>query len=586
MSGWRLRQILIFMLSMSICPYLWAEPDDTQQAWLERVEVAPRWDNVEGAPTWVAGPAPRFRFYLSLHTLTLAPGQSAVILVPARERMRLQAMPDRVDWSSFEFYWSNGSGLFAGLGSVTEDDGRSLLVAPPGGQATLVRVSRKVDAVGTAEIALFISRDVNRVIAPGYRDQLKPAASGSEVVLNDGKRLLRYWQTDRNSPLRLEVEGGGRIELDSRLALPERGGEFAESYRLYVYLDGVPWRVLDLATVLDTSAAIAVDGCIRPLGRQSRGYLDLPEGRHQLELRSRRLLYLRLLERQRPDDYLFDQNRPLDYPQTVAAAGTATAARFWAKHQDRSEQGVIWPAQPNSAAYARTAAIAQDNGRRQGGLQANSVLTRWAARYPGQQRYQAMAGRRHLLHSFYRDLMPLGPSGDAGPLFAWFPTPKLVVDTAAEGFYFDNYATSLSHNLAHGFFTRLPAAGAGVQEFLLPEPLDSSQLRISVQRHERMEPQEFYLQLDDQAPIRLRVGTDRLLPADAYQPGLGSIGLSLLQAPHGGLSPTLSGPFAARREVAPLIAAGFLELPLTGGIERVSFWRADDGSEPLRVALA
>ncbi len=577
--------ISLLCLTLLLCSsQVLAEPDDTQQAWLDQVDIRANWDvavPVEGieATHHMAG---------LFQTYFLAAAERVTVRVPAGERLGVYRLDGSIDQQQFEFSWSNGSGLFASLPPDSSHDEHSLVVTPPTGGATLMRIKRKGNAEGKVELALFTSREANRLLAVSYREILAPLSSAPALRLNDGSQKYDYWHADPAAPLQVEVEGATRIRIDSRLLLPDQGGPGSDSYRIVVTLDGEPWRVFDLATLLDTTANITVEGRNRPTGRPAYAYLDIPDGHHRLELQVQRSMLLRLLERQQPDDYFYQDNRPLNYQDTVGSTGkVAPDPYFWNRPNDEPMATDWLPA--SSRAYLDTVRIAKDNSHRLGGATSIMPLKEWAWRYPDQQQYQSIATRRQQEFTFFRNLHPQQETGNTtNSIFAWFLTPRLQENPGPIHFP-ENYAGSLAGSLASGYFATIPAAREGAQRsrtFLMPEQVQARQLRISVDRSSLSSADTFYVQLDEAEPVRFRVENNRALAAAEFQPNTGTIALALLQRQNDTAAATLSGAFAAQRAAAPLVNAGFLELLLTKPVRKVNVWRDGAGTQPIRVALA
>ncbi len=577
----RLSASLVGLTQLLCVSLVLAEPDETQQAWLNRVDIPAGWDVAER----VAGEKPRHHIARLGHAYHLVAADSVTVRVPAGERMGVYRLDGRLDQQEFEFSWSNGSGLFASLNAISGGDEQSLIAAPPADGVTLVRIKRKQGSEGEVQLALFTSWEANRLLAVSYRELLAPLSRMPKWRVIDGPRKYDYWRGDLDTPLQIEIDGATRIKIDSRLLLPGKGGPSTDSYRIHAALDGEPWRVIDLVTLLDTTAAIAVDGLDRPVGRPAFAYLDIPSGHHRLELRVRRAVLVRLLERQQSDDYLYAGNRPVDYPETVGRHGKGTAgSQFW----DQSGDGFDdwgFSTGPNAETYLKASRIAKDNSHRLGGIGAIRPLAAWAKRYPGQAQYRSLEVRRRLEHTFYRDLLPQQPIKKGEALFAWFLAPRLQ-ERPGRVYFPETYARSLADGLAGGFFTTIPSQSNHAQEFLIPENFQPHQLRFSVDRSGLSVPESFFVQLDDADPVQFTVENRRALEVREFRPNTGAIALALLQHQHDAATATLSGTFASGRAAAPLVNAGFLELPLTGKTRRVKVWRSSAGGPPLRIALA
>ncbi len=544
------------------------------------------WDNIEGAPKWISGPAPRYRLDYGLHVVGLEPGEALTLRVPAGAQIRAYSPHKLLDDEDLKVEWSNGSGLYLVTPSIPFADGHSLSSAPPFWGESVARVSRPL-AFGTSiEVALFTSRRLDWLAHGSDREVLPLAGSAKEVNVDDGHTVHRYWRVEANVPAVASVVGPMRIALHTRLALPEISHDLQHDYRINVYLNGELWQVLEFMTVLETTQIISVDAHVHPIGYGELAYLVIPEGHYQIELRTNSALYARLARSESPDDYLLDRNRPKSHQTPINRTGSKKhGLSVWELSDAELTQAPIAGEPLDETALRRVMRVARDNSRRDGGLVAAMTVRSWAAHNPHERALRHFAKRLWHRHTFYRQVLPSKGLAPGSGGFAWFGTPRLrapfgqrVVPTA--------YVQAFLSTLASGFFIEIPHGSQHALEYVLPDRNAPSALRISVDLSGDKAMGTLFVQFDSQLPRALHVAGATDLPAAEFRASTGEIGVELLQRQHAARGVTLSGPFAVRNPAAPFITAGFLELDLPRQIKRVRVWRAGGSGDSMRVAMA
>jgi len=585
MNRIRSASLLGSALFWACSPWLCAELDPVRYPWLAQQAQVLHWDNVEGAPGWLDGVVPRYSREHDLHLVELQPGAVARMRLPAGEQVRVLRPDAELGPEDVEITWSNGTGLHVTAPVRASDDGHSLFAEGSAWTEGVVRIVRPPDSKEPIRVALFNSRRPAAVEPVSYTEQLALPAGVPRVRPADGKRRYSYWRLNAGEPAEVIVHGATRVQLETRFVFPAGGDVPRQGYRVYVLLDDKPWRTLEFETVLQTSDAVAVDGCIRPLGFPESGYLDVPEGDHRLELRADTPLYLRLLARQTPDEYLWNGNRPRhDDPLRDDADQHRSLGSVWSLDPSEVAAAVETAGAPDPSRQRSIMRLLQDNGRRGGGLLGSELLRAWALSYPNDGEARVLAERARGLHTFYRDLLPSERKTPAIQQFAWFQTPRIrtpgdrtVVPQA--------YAQALASQLAGGHFLEVPVGAEAPHEFLLPDREAPSQLRISVDRTSVTLPARIYVQYDSEPPWKLTAFGETDLPRTALRPGRAEAALAVLDHNHGARGLTLAGPSAQRRTAAPLLQVGLLELPLPQDTRRVRIWRDEQAGAPLRMAV-
>ncbi|MDX1607503.1 MAG: hypothetical protein R3202_15025, partial [Candidatus Competibacterales bacterium] len=397
-------------------------------------------------------------------------------------------------------------------------------------------------------------------------------------------------------------QGPVRLALEQHLRLPgdQPAAEFGATLRLL--LDDRPWQILETLTRPDTAQPLFVDGCARWLGRAESAYLEIPAGEHELRLESSVPVYLRLLAQDRPD-YLFPG---LNAPERDAL--DAREARV-----DGLPDESLWDLDPEGLDTALTSSdparraraarrLARDNRYRDGGLAGAMALYRLARERPDAPEVATLYRRIHGLHSFYRDLPPADGTAGLRQQRARFPTPDLLpLEDADQPLVLDAAAADAALTfLAEGLFTEVTPGQ--VQRYRLPSREVPSRLRVVVDRTTLERATAFTLQFDEGTPQRFVIhpGAAPL----ATRPDTGLAGLWLLGRLHDDRpctefattetpcstehtatehpADTLGAPFAARHDPAPLLAVGYLELPLPAATGEL---RVASEDRSLRIAL-
>lgn len=615
-----------------------AGPDQVQIDMKGRYPLPLRWDNVIGAPLWVAGSKPFAgrslrrkgpeRYEKGLYRVRLQPGESVTVWIPAYEGLRLYRPDGSLALDDLAVALGNGSGLYIETPLQPAAAGDSLLLAPDWPEERLARVSRPPGKAEALEIALFVSRrEALGSLAP-YREIIeqtdapepptgsiappvpepKPdtestaqratpereiiAAAGSPVWLrpSDAATGQAFWPVDARPPLRVRLRGPVRLALEHRLRYPPDETRARQAYRIYAWLDGRPWQALELVAAQETRRAVWVStekrgmpwttGCAQTLGRIETGYLELPSGEHELAIAATQPLYARL-RIQRDPDYLVPS---LNAPKLTAAE---------ARTLHPVAHGSIWDLAPSELAGPlnrisldnedRLAMrLGRDNSYREGSLTAALALRQAALGHREEPRLGAQAQDALGLFTFYRSLLPINKPTAAPPRLVWLRNRRLIgwAERPRELVVAERFSDDLLETLPSATLMELTPDTA--LNYWLPERQAPSLLRIAVERPPAGAVAELQLRYDDQPPLRLRVQAPDLDP-ELLLPATGEVGLTLLSAQHGtsGAGP-LTAPFAAERSPGPLVAAATVEIALPPTVRRI---RLDQASQPLAIAL-
>ncbi len=557
---------LVLLFAYCMAPPAAAESDNVQAERLTQFTQPLRWDNIEGEPYWVAGARLEYRYAVGAHLVRLAPRETVTVRVPEGELLRLVRSTGRWRKDEVEVMFGAGSGLYASVPLVPSTDGRSLLGQAGFPAPALARVAAGAVAL---ELGLFLSRrEALGELAP-YRGRVVPPGTPVQLRRRTDAASEAYWRLVPGASLPAEVSGPARYVVEGRLDYPPEADAIGQTWKVEAELDRQPFRIIDFESVAEGIHPVFIDGRERLVSRHERGFLEVPAGSHRLALSSTAPMVLRVLKQEDPD-YLLPGLNAAPFP---AAARPA-------------------PGHPDAPARAEQRALqaARDNARRDGGLVGAALLDEHAARrldYPLlAERAQAFASA----HTFFRDLLPEAKRARAPAHYEWFTTASLL-EVGAQGRDLvagTQHREALLDRLAAGFFLGLPVAqtetaSARAQRYLLPQRFAPTQLRIAAVSETG---QRFWVQLGDAPPRALWIEPGRVRPAEDYLPSPGEVGLALLQAgSSAGWADTSGGAFGYERTPAPLVMAGFIELPVAPQVREVRLWREHASRSPIEVAL-
>jgi hypothetical protein len=436
-----------------------------------------------------------------------------------------------------------------------------------------------LEAVAT--LAAAVTQPLSTLFSPPPSIPEERATTGTQVWLRatDEATAEPFWLLATRPTLQVRLQGPVRIALEHRLRYPTGETQVRQAYRVYAWLDGRPWQALDFVAAQETRRAIWKDRCAETLGRLETGYLELPEGRHELALGATQPLYLRLRLQENPD-YLL--------PTLNAPKLTATQARAMRP----LAQGSIWdlnlaelsrPLSELTVADQERVALrlGRDNSYREGGLNAALTMRQAALAHREEPRLSAQAQDLMGLFSFYRALLPVAKPTTRPPQIVWLRNRRLLAldEQPRELIVATRFSDDLLGTLASAYFLEL--APTTELRYQLPPRQQPSLLRIAVDTSDAATA-ELLLSYDDEPPRRLRAQAPELA-ATLFLPGTGEVALSLVGERHGvSAANSLNAPFAAQHTPGSLRAAAIVEIPLPARVRRI---RLSGASQPLAVAL-
>lgn len=344
--------------------------------------MALRWENIKGAPYWIAGPAPSASAHRGWHAVELKGKQSVAIHVPARAMLRVIAEQDGPQEAPL-FSLSDGTGLALEHQPIPGADGRSWLVKADAAHPAVIHLQRAGLAHTPQRVALFLGYMEEPADPVAYRQELPLNGERVRVRQADEALARTYVRMAADEEFAIAVRGPDRLLLEYRLDAPQAPA--AAVLAMNAMLDDEPARLIHQVTGPETSVPLGIDGAWHPAGRIERVALDIPPGNHQLRLRPSHGVLLRAAVEGKPDLLLPEFN----FPKAWRNAGSDTAL-------EELEQKSI------------AAGVA--NQWRDIGALAGGRLQREASRRAGQSGLQSAADELHGALTQYRDLLPAGPN--------------------------------------------------------------------------------------------------------------------------------------------------------------------------------
>ena len=551
-----------------------------------------RWENLEGAPQWVAGVRPMYRLQHELDAVDLNPGESTTFRIPPRGAIRVVGVGGRLAPHEVELWVSNGSGLYQRqLTAINQCDG-SLIAVPDMADVGLAQVVRSAHCKSPIRVAIYTSRLLSAEFIDGHRCEI--AACGQPVKLSDSRlgplESSRYWQLSPGGQACLTVTGPVRLQLATRYLFTETDAAHRQMYRVYIVGPGGR-RALEYITSSDQRRHVHLDGCQQLVGEREVAYVDVPPGTHRYTFDASAcvLLQARVLGCAMYRNPCY--NSPRYFPRQARPNGRPdTLDSLW----QIPSSDVAWFLRHDPTDVVAQSALAlrsaRDNRYRQGGLRASMMMLAAAAARPEEPTVRSFADELRRHGSLFRPLLPRWQGQPIQPQAAYYlpralrnPEHMDVDVIIGEQLIGDSLASTQG-----GHFQAVANNWGDAGEYVLPHDLGPSLLRVVVDKSSINCATRLFVQLDEQKPIPLIALPGCELQLGDYYPSRPEAALAALQWAHGVYdSGTLGGPFAAwNKAPARLVATGNCELVLPGGVHAVRIWAATESPRRPRVALA
>lgn len=534
------------------------------------------WDNVEGAPRWVDGCKPRFDKTWKMHVVTLEPGCSTTVMVPANAYARVFRPMATLDPTDLAFWVSNGSGVARQQQPAISERGHSLVVFSDAREASLLNIVREPSQPCALTVAIFLSRFERPTEPAGFGESLCDGKPVSLRRLRDG-RLESYRKLTPDSWLPIRSQGGQQLLIDTRYCYQDADSQRLQTYQLLLRYDGVVSHVIDFETTSDTHTALRDAVCDVSVGQRQRAVLCVPSGVGRVEVSSTAPLLLRVRQ---CGGYRHPRNGHHACGGNCLGFDVAGGiASIW------GEAGPDTTFNPEACVSTRWLhRLSRDNHYRDGGLAAAFLANAQAARFAQAPEWQTIGNQMRTRHTGYRNLLPSNRSGVAQQ-FHWFVSRTLMDPRDPPRDYVLGQALTmdaLRKSLSPGIFTKTEPQQP--LTFALPRVTAPSWLRLVVDRRQMAHSASIIVQFDARPPMRLRVLPRHELAPREYSPSLGEVALASLHATHPQTDAgTLGGPFSQVGSPGELVLAGSHELAVPAHAKVVRVWCEGDARVPLAV---
>ncbi|HEW97645.1 MAG: hypothetical protein DRR00_17600 [Candidatus Parabeggiatoa sp. nov. 3] len=415
-----------------------------------------------------------------------------------------------------------------------------------------------------------------------------------------------FWLLHAETPVNIKAQGPAQLRLESRLfdLATQPVGMQPLDYRVAIRLNDESSEVLELETPSDYQQSLLINDKQLNLKWPNVTSFTLPQGEHDLQLSGNAPLYVRLMSRTPRQvshpGYLFSN---LNRPQPEINAITENPVPEWLNQSvwqlKRDELRTLYLTHIDTLEAIRHIAFrfVRDNSRREGGLLGAMAMFEAARRQPYEAKMRRLAKQLLGRYTFSRNLLPWRKQHEASQTFHRFMTYQLR-DPNAENqplVVAEQHRDAYLKRISGAYFAPLAANETAAQIYKLPKRTVPSFLQVVVKQQTQLQTQTFFLQFDDDAPIRMQVDPYIFeVPSHYYRYAQGEAGLKMLALAHGTDADTLGGPFASRYQLGPLIDAATLVLPLPPDVRQIKVWQSPSPSsntmeitavEPLQVAL-
>ena len=526
-----------------------------------RLQTDGGWENIEGSPWWISGKVPAFDCSQGLHVLILQPGEDVFLYRPDESMLRM--VLDHADDPRPDVYAGSGTGLtlrVAPLARKKGEDvsGRSLLYRFSRESQRVIRVVLPEDAGCTTRLALFFSRMTPPKLPELYRE-CAPVCGDPVVMKEDGRPGSRDFQRfARGKATWFDITGPVRLDLEHYIILSGQESSRIIPYEWDCSLDTTALEPLRFVTGPLSSKIMRIQDLPRALGRREHGYIFVPEGRHRVGITPSRDMLVRMRVHD-GGEFLFPKLNFMKYLQ---------------------------PADPTRCdplkIRSRALVLAEDNSRREGGLQAAAMMRQVAEVRSDVPVLASLARTDESRFTFFQDIFPQG-NGRSRQVCFLTPMPDFPKHKDRQLVVHARQWRSLVKTLGRARFFSLPPNGTW-SRFAVPERPAPSTVRVAVvlpQANAAMD-----VRIGDGDPVRFLVRPGEYLFHEDVSPvpDTAQAGLFLLRERFGKLdTSTMGGPFSTVESNAPLENVGWVDLELPASAHTVDV--RVQGGQVLETAL-
>ncbi|HSG70406.1 MAG TPA: hypothetical protein VLA12_08320, partial [Planctomycetaceae bacterium] len=283
--------------------------DELRGRVLSQFDFRLHWNNISGPPHWIGGVPIQTKLFQRLSTVTLVPGESVVLRIPAESFVRAYCPNETLSPDDLLFWVSNGSGLQVRHVGFLSPDGKSLVAIPDHPETALVRVCRPESCLTPLTVALFVSYREATGEPVSYRTLACTDAPAFAIKQDEDSTNEPFHHVGPSQPVTVRVVGPARLKLETHLRYPALESEIHQSYQLRLFANGDLLKIVDFETSLDHKRQAFVNQVPTTLGRRQTAYVEIPPGPQELTIDASAAMFLRVFERDRPE-WWFSGNRP------------------------------------------------------------------------------------------------------------------------------------------------------------------------------------------------------------------------------------------------------------------------------------
>ena len=611
----------IALVWLQVIPLASASPLDLAPVWRDWHRLPQHWDPLRSP--WLQGEA-----HLPQSEL-----QASLVRLPPGRTLRIQDTAQRECLPQTRLLGSNGSGLYRDLTAQCDRSQANLLYTNHSAEPLLIRVlwpRRR-----TQGLSLWLSRlpeDVQNSL------QLKAVElSGPGLLTRSRNAVLQHFHLlGPAQPRSLEIEGPNRLEITTRLTSPPVSSRPARlAARTGLSCQASPWGALNSATLLPSALErYELEVSLTPLGRQwpehglrpacqhqsacgseqrsyqsrlqftttpellnglsvglcpilsgreETRYLDIPPGRHGVQLFSARDVLLRVRKID-PHAWLVPS---LNAPQHDALA--------LLQHQQSDQLSDS----PNALAsrWQRAQQWLHNNQLRDGALLAIQLLRDMPHGQAGGEQAHRLANELEARQTYFRAIAPRIESRATQRYFArtLMPTLQPLAQARTTLQVHPEQLDSLLQGLTALEFVQFPLQCSGPQcdadigdsqlapiEWALTSQRQAeSAIRLILDTRRLSRSVTLWLQYDDQPAQRLHVYPQAELPDHARRINRHEAGLRLLNHQRSGTKPAM----AWTTDTSEVIDAAHIQLPLPTHVKTVRLWSPGIAAAHLGIVL-
>jgi len=559
--------------------------DEVQLQLLETCPTQLRWYNVEARPYVIAGPAPRYQWGRHADLVQLSPGQELILHLPAAAWLRIVSRSDALTPDDLQVGVSTDGRAFADCTLLKTTDPRSWLVGLPLNDSSVVRIVHTARTQAQIAFELYFSQEWPPNTLLPYRDVVSLPGNAIRLRAKDEPVLQRAWLIKPEEGVQLTLTGPAHLQLVARVAWPDTEPFNQQMVVLDVRLDDMASVPLLLVPELEGQRGINLLRAYGPISKRMTGFVGIPDGKHTLRIKPSVPVYLSVFRQ---------PTRPFLLPSLNAPERHADAVAPFRVPPPLHDVAAVLISSPEKLTPSALVELEQsawlfsvDNQVQDSGGQAADLLGRISQIHRDYPVARRTAARMRWHRTAYREVLPAFTSLRMSLQRAYFVHQSLAPVFGGEQCVAVVNPTTqqVCESLADGHFVPVPGSQTNALHYALPARSFDSTLRISTLVPEHTQA-DFFVQFDDEAPIRVVVEDRRLTPAP--RPDVSRAVATLRVIEQEAQLPRDQEPTLAFGEFdlpLPVAVPGVLELPLVKTVQTVRVYQ-ETPSVPVKVSVA